>query len=185
MWNRLLIAFAIVICFSTPSVRAEQSLEANVDRPGNDIRNFDIAAPTPGTFGNEVDGCRMTCERDDNCKAWTLVRPGLQGPKARCWLKSGIPAAAPNNCCTSGVPVRAIEANIDRPGSDYRNMDLASGDPKLCQTECEKDRSKCQAWTFVRAGVQGPKPRCWLKTAVPAAAVNTCCTSGALGPVVR
>lgn len=190
MWNRLLPALAVIAALAavatlSPAAQAQQSREANVDRPGRDIRNFEVPAPTPGSFGNEVDACRMTCEREGTCKAWTLVRAGIQGARAKCWLKNAIPAAVPNNCCTSGVPVREIEASIDRPGSDYTSMDLASGDPQLCQAACKKDGSKCLAWTFVKAGAQGAKPRCWLKTAIPAAVTNSCCTSGAPGPIVH
>jgi hypothetical protein len=33
------------------------------------------------------------------------VNPGVQGPAARCWLKSSVPPATPNSCCTSGVKI--------------------------------------------------------------------------------
>ena len=72
--------------------------ETGVDRPGNDYKNFDLE-PTIAGFAP----CRSVCESDANCKAWTWVKAGVQGPKARCWLKSVVPPPKPNGCCVSGV----------------------------------------------------------------------------------
>jgi PAN domain len=190
MLSRLFLVFpiALSIAWYTPLVNvalADQSFEENTDRPGNDFRNFDLNPPQPGSFGGPVDICRENCQREDNCKAWTFVKAGIQGPNARCWLKTSIPAAHQNNCCTSGVPVRELESNIDRPGSDYNNFDLTSAEPNLCKSACERDGPKCNAWTFVRPGVQGPNARCWLKNSVPPAFTNICCTSGAPGPIIK
>ncbi|MEZ5921478.1 MAG: PAN domain-containing protein [Parvularculaceae bacterium] len=69
------------------------------------------------------------------------------------------------------------ETNIDRAGSDYAGYDLDSANPALCKKACEDD-SKCKAYTYVKPGVQGPKARCYLKSAAPAASVNNCCVSG-------
>ena len=80
----------------------------------------------------------------------------------------------------------AWEDNTDRPGSDYKNFDLQPGDGYFagtpmrahdCKTACDQD-SKCMAWTYVRAGVQGSNPRCWLKTEVPKHRHSNCCVSG-------
>ena len=182
MFNRLPLVIAAVLCLSwcvaSANVAfADQTREDNIDRPGGDFRNFPVSPPSPGSFGTVVDICRVSCERDGSCKAWTLVRAGLQGPQARCWLKSVIPAANFNSCCTTGVPMRVFEPNIDRPGGDYRNFDLPAANPNLCKIACDGD-GLCQAWTFVRPGVQGPRARCWLKFVVPAASTNNCCTSG-------
>jgi PAN domain/Bacterial Ig domain len=72
------------------------SLEPGVNRPGLDYRNFELATPDPRQ-------CAAACTAEAQCRAFTYVNPGVQGAKARCWLKSAIPAASPNNCCTSGV----------------------------------------------------------------------------------
>jgi hypothetical protein len=187
---RLLLIFSAAIsiawCTSPISVAlAVQAREENVDRPGNDFNNFDLNVPPPGSLSGPVDICRETCQRDSNCKAWTFVKAGVQGPQPRCWLKNAIPAARPNNCCVSGVPVRLFEPDVDRPGSDYNNFDLAAADPNLCKAACENDRPTCKAWTFVKAGVQGPQPRCWLKNAIPPAFTNNCCTSGAPQEIIH
>ncbi len=69
---------------------------ANIDMPGGDYQNFDLNGEYPSD-------CRDACSRNTMCKAWTYVRPGVQGPKARCWLKSSVPPARSNNCCISEV----------------------------------------------------------------------------------
>ncbi|MFN2533443.1 MAG: PAN domain-containing protein [Pyrinomonadaceae bacterium] len=70
--------------------------ENNVDRHGQDYRNFDLSSPSP-------DSCRDACASDSDCKTYTYVKPGVQGPNARCWLKSGLPPGTPSSCCVSGL----------------------------------------------------------------------------------
>jgi hypothetical protein len=83
----------------------EPQLEVGVDRPGSDYRNFDLSRP-------DAKLCRASCERDQRCRAWTYVRPGHQGPKARCWLKNDVPQPISRSCCTSGFinPLHVIQA---------------------------------------------------------------------------
>ncbi|MBE7453060.1 MAG: hypothetical protein HS111_30550 [Kofleriaceae bacterium] len=81
------------------------------------------------------------------------------------------PAAAP-----AALPPGATDG-IDRPGSDYKDFDLASADAFLCLEACVAE-AECRAWTYVRPGVQSDKPRCWLKNDVPEQQPNTCCISG-------
>lgn len=70
------------------------------------------------------------------------------------------------------------EPNIDRPGGDFSQAALPAGtDWPECKRRCDAN-TFCKAWTYVRAGAQGPSPRCWLKNSVPARVSNTCCTSG-------
>jgi len=71
------------------------NLEPNTNRFGNDYRNITMDVPDP-------DLCRTECEKDPKCRAFTYVKPGIQGPKARCWLKDRVPAASANSCCVSG-----------------------------------------------------------------------------------
>jgi hypothetical protein len=73
-----------------------QAMEVDTDRPGMDYKNFNLPRNLPTL-------CEQACKEDPNCKAWTYVNPGVQGPNARCWLKSGVPSPVKNPCCVSGV----------------------------------------------------------------------------------
>jgi hypothetical protein len=77
------------------------------------------------------------------------------------------------------VAAAPIEPNIDRKGGDYTSVTLPAGSsPGNCRALCAADGNKCKAWTYVNPGVQGPNPRCWLKSVIPAALSSSCCTSG-------
>lgn len=116
----LVVIFALLA--SVPPVLAQQDmwrvlrdtlikhpdLEYDTDRPGMDYRSFDLPAADPKLCQNE-------CAGDPNCRAFTYVRPGVQGPKARCWLKSNVPAAVNNPCCVSGLKPTA-PAQAGPPG---------------------------------------------------------------------
>jgi len=64
--------------------------------PGSDYRHFALDA---GQWAQ----CQGTCKAETECLAWTFVQPGVQGPRAQCWLKNKIPPAAANTCCISGI----------------------------------------------------------------------------------
>jgi hypothetical protein len=70
------------------------TFEQNIDRPGRDFSN----SPSRGAAD-----CSFACQAENRCRAWTFVRPGIQGPSGRCWLKTAAPAAVRNSCCTSGI----------------------------------------------------------------------------------
>jgi hypothetical protein len=52
----------------------------------------------------------------------------------------------------------AEEKGIDRPGSDYKNF--AVNRFQDCDHACFVEGTKCKAWTYVAAGVQGSVGRC-------------------------
>ena len=81
---------------TTPPPPPSRQWEPQTDRPGSDYRSFDLREPRP-----EV--CRDACLSERQCRAFTYVRPGAQGPHARCGLKNTVPPARPNDCCLSGV----------------------------------------------------------------------------------
>ncbi len=172
------IALALLLAAGLGVIPASNALENNVDRPGMDYKNFDLASPNPSL-------CENACNNDPNCKAFTYVRPGYQGASARCWLKKDVPDAVSAECCISGKKTEGsspapagMENNIDRPGMDYKNFDLASPNPNLCEKACAEDPN-CKAFTYVRPGYQGQSARCWLKSGVPDTAVPAeCCISG-------
>jgi hypothetical protein len=71
-------------------------LEYDVNRAGGDYRNFDLPEPRPEL-------CRDSCVVEEECRAFTYVKPGIQGRSARCWLKSSDGSPRPDQCCVSGV----------------------------------------------------------------------------------
>jgi len=72
------------------------------------------------------------------------------------------------------------QANFDRPGGDYQNSPVTSGDPQDCALACERDR-RCHAWTFNYPTDIASSAVCWLKASVPARVANNCCVSGVRG----
>jgi hypothetical protein len=78
----------------------------------------------------------------------------------------------------SSLHAEGIERGTNRPGSDYENFSMnSSSSPADCERECILEQA-CLAWTFVRPGVQGPQPHCWLKNNVPNPIHDNCCASG-------
>ena len=82
----------------------------------------------------------------------------------------------PSNAPDFGI---SLEENVDRPGMDYGRIFLNSNDgPDACQWLCQND-DKCRAFTFVRAGFQGSRPICYMKSGVPnKISPRPCCVSG-------
>lgn len=74
-----------------------EAIEFGVDRNGGDYRHFELAADASGK------SCGMACEAEENCRAWTYVRPGYVGPSAVCYLKNHITRPVRKPCCISGV----------------------------------------------------------------------------------
>jgi len=88
------------------------------------------------------------------------------------------PAWCPEPGHAVANPAQTIEYGTDRPGSDITNFSLpVTSVPQHCQGACLAN-GNCLAWTFVRTGVQGPAPRCWLKFQTPASRDDICCVSG-------
>jgi len=165
---RAFVLAAAVILFHLP---AHAQLQ-NRDMPGFDYADFDTSSwPL----------CRNSCAGDAKCQAWTWVKP-KPGQPGHCWLKTKTVPPTPNTCCisqwhrdASREKVAQPENGIDRPGLDYRSLDIDTW--ASCQGWCEYE-AQCSAWTFVQAGVQGPKARCWLKNAVPIPVSNSRTISG-------
>lgn len=151
----LLIAGALA---STPASAAEQCIAAqpNGCPAGYAFRQGTQCSQLPNVMGPPILFCTDSkcCKQVVDCPPSKYGTPGCPYPSLGGWAG----------------------ANIDRPGGDYKNFDLNGEYPSDCRDACAKD-SKCQAWTYVRPGVQGPKARCWLKASVPPAHPNNCCIS--------
>ena len=152
------------------------TLEADTNRAGSDYRDFEIQA--------DPRYCASACANDSTCRAYTYVKPGIQGVNAHCWLKNEVPNASANGCCVSGVKsggesTPALEVNVNRRGGDYQDFELRSNNPYDCRDACQRD-GRCASFTYVRPSHMGPYSHCFLKGSVPAATQENCCISGAL-----
>lgn len=76
--------------------QTRMSTQPGVDRAGRDYRSVWLESAAPGL-------CEALCLKDPRCKAYTYVKPGVQGPQARCYLKDAVPSPSRNSCCLSGV----------------------------------------------------------------------------------
>ena len=126
--NPLLIATFSAFFFSISVFSISEAVvltyEFNTDRPGRDYKHFDL--PTP-----DYKLCSQACKNDPECKAYTYVKPGIQGSKARCWLKSEIPSAKSSDCCISGIkrPVGSSDATPSSPQRTTPQKPSAMPDP--------------------------------------------------------
>src|SRR5262249_39972971 len=76
----------------------------------------------------------------------------------------------------AGEAARA-QVGFDRPGSDYTNFVVTSGDPTACAARCERD-AHCRAWSFSCPFTANRTPLCWVKGRVNTRVLAPCCTSG-------
>jgi hypothetical protein len=164
---RAYLCFAGMLLCSLPGLAVD-----GFNLPGSDYANFNADSQYV---------CRNACGGDSRCQAWTWVKPGIQGPSGRCWLKHRVPTLVKDGCCNSGsaknISQRDMKAEdcTNRPGSDYNNFTADSW--SACETACAADQ-RCASWTYVRRGVQGPRGRCWLKVGVPRPAPDANTVSG-------
>jgi PAN domain len=82
----------------------------------------------------------------------------------------------------AAIPVApaAAQSGFDRPGGDYASAPIANGDPAVCATRCEHDKS-CRSWSFSYPSAAGGPAMCWLKHDVMPRAPASCCVSGVHG----
>jgi PAN domain-containing protein len=164
---RAFLLRCMLILVSTPAYAVD-----GFDAPGGDYTNFEAASAFV---------CRNTCGGDSRCQAWTWVKPGFQGPAARCYLKSRVPRLVKNNCCNSGSGANirkrdlTAEDRTDRPGFDINNFTVRHW--KSCEAACAGE-AQCGAWSYARPGIHGPQARCWLKSRVPNPVANPGVISG-------
>ena len=162
---------------AVPFQSANITLENDTNRPGSDYRDFDIQA--------DPNACRTACWNDSACRAYTYVKPGVQGQNAHCWLKNAVPNPSGSNCCVSGYKTSGgsdtsgLEVNINRRGGDYSDFELRSNNPYDCRQACSND-ARCASFTYVRPSYFGQYSHCFLKSNVPDGAQDSCCISGVL-----
>jgi hypothetical protein len=108
----------------------QSSVEGGTNRMGSDYNNFDLSGADPNA-------CESACLADQTCKAWTYVRPGVQGDNAKCWLKSEVPDPTADDCCTSGKIADAGGSGADEATiSDPMVGDLPLDVCRTFENEC-------------------------------------------------
>ena len=94
----LTLGLVLGFACAAPGPAAAQSkfftFERNTDRPGRDYNNTASAGAVE---------CSFACQAETRCRAWTYVKPGIQGPSGRCFFKDPAPRKRANRCCTSGL----------------------------------------------------------------------------------
>ena len=83
---------------TVPTTVTMSEREHDKDRYGGDYSGFDVST-------DHMEDCERACKDDPKCAAWTYVKPGVQRPRAVCWLKNVIPAISDNVCCVSGTKI--------------------------------------------------------------------------------
>lgn len=164
---RAFVLLFAMLLFAPPSNAVD-----GFDMPGSDYANF---------TADSWFVCRNTCGGEARCQGWSWVKPGIQGPAGRCWLKTREMDPVRNACCNSGlhrnirVTDLTAENRTDRPGLDYRNYMTNSW--RTCEATCMQDQ-RCNAWSHVAPGIQGPPGRCWLKNGIAHPVANPSVISG-------
>src|SRR3954449_743773 len=102
------------------------------------------------------------------------IKPGL--------LTVVIAAVLAAMSLVASAPVHA-QSGYDRPGGDYSNFPVRSGDPAACAARCERE-GRCRAWSFSYPNTVAPTAMCWLKSQVTTRVAQECCVSGVKGAAV-
>lgn len=79
-------------------------VEDKINRPGLDFKNFNT---------NSWKQCEAACAENEICSSWSYVRPGVQGPTGRCWLKNRVAWPVPDANAISGVKFRRASVPFD------------------------------------------------------------------------
>jgi hypothetical protein len=81
---------------------------------------------------------------------------------------------------TVGAAPTFAQSGYDRPGGDFTNATVVSGDPAVCANRCERE-PRCRAWSFSYPTAAGAPAMCWLKREVVPRVQASCCVSGVRG----
>ena len=77
-------------------------------------------------------------------------------------------------CGLFAAPALTVDGT-DLPGHDYSRFPAPTAG--TCRRSCGGDE-RCQAYTWVKPGFQGPQAICYLKSIEPKIVKNPCCDSG-------
>lgn len=124
--KRIFVFLIVAVGWFALGARADSFVQASTDRRGGDFFRFELRSPSPAM-------CQQTCADHAQCLAYTYVQPGVQGPKAVCYLKSPAPAPTPSSCCISGAKAAPgvlagaifLDGNVVPPAPQFPTPDGA------------------------------------------------------------
>lgn len=96
-----LLTGALLLGGGSAATALDDDFEYGYDRPGGDYEVHDIPFQT-NTFLTFEKICQNWCHKTGKCHSWTMVKPGIQGRYAKCYLKAGFVLKVKNDCCVSG-----------------------------------------------------------------------------------
>jgi len=76
------------------SLHGKFQLEEATNRPGDDYARHTEESP---------ESCRRRCAGDENCQAFTFVKPNTGSTQGPCFLKRSESQPVANHCCVSGT----------------------------------------------------------------------------------
>lgn len=106
----------------------DPTFQPDVNLPGMDYRN------QPMVDNNDPQACQAMCNAEDTCKAWTWVKPAVQGPHAVCWLKRAVPQRAWGMYTISGVKSGGV-ATAPPPAQTPANANPPANVPNSANTQ--------------------------------------------------
>ncbi len=104
-WRLLASAALLVSLLPISGFSADFKIENNTSRWGSDYKRFQIGS---------AEACAAACAADSQCRAWSYIKPADKSPAALCRLKSAVPQARADECCTSGVAATAVSGLADK-----------------------------------------------------------------------
>jgi hypothetical protein len=167
-----------LIAAVAPCLALAAHAQVGFDRHGGDYTSFAVRSGDPAL-------CATRCDHDSRCRAWSFSYPAGDR-QAECWLKNQVPPRVEDAASASGVRGAGViephhgyrEFSIDRPGGDYRSLDVAANAiGETCKAACDAE-PQCRAFTYVRPGYAGPEARCYLKDHLKPPLHKPCCISG-------
>lgn len=144
--RRVVWAIALVVAAGQAGAEVTAEMRLGINFPGNDIGSFFVGDNDPQT-------CQAACDVNEDCEAWTFVKPGIQGPEAVCWLKNAVAAPEVTECCISA----AVDGQgASTAGGFYARPKIGATDVDFCLyagTECGQKAADlfCRSWGYKEA----------------------------------
>lgn len=160
-------------CIDAAWARRHQTSRPSACTESNQVHSYPF---TGLQFGLQQAVCRANPGHDRILVSLTVQFSGDRG----CLNYTNTWNRVVTQAYTVQCPTREFERGVDRPGSDYRNFVPAGPRASLCRDACIADQPRCRAWTYVAPSRTNPRPRCWLKSAVPSPTASSGCTSGVI-----